>query len=93
MTVDGSIGTPQDYRREIGVNARVRKDKPAVYANVGVHDDVEITLAVDGYGASIHFGHDGPELSVDFADVESLERLAVVAADGVRQIREGNAGH
>lgn len=59
-----------------------------VYANVGVHADVEITLAVDrSCGAAIHFGHDGPDLIMDFADVDSLERLATVAADGARQLR------
>jgi hypothetical protein len=53
-----------------------------------VHADVEITLAVDRYcGAAIHFGHEGPDLIMDFADVDSLERLATVAADGARQIR------
>lgn len=73
------------------MGARVRKDPASVYANVGVHDEVAITLALqdgDAEGAQIHFGCTGPELILDFADVESLERLAAVAADGARQLRE-----
>lgn len=69
---------------------RVRNDRAKVYANVGVHADVEITLRMygdDEDGAAIHFGMDGPDLCIDFADVDSLERLAVVAADGVRRLR------
>ena len=66
-----------------------RNNHATVYANVGVHVDVEITLTVDRCcGAAIHFGHDGPDLVMDFADVDSLERLAAVAADGARQLRE-----
>jgi hypothetical protein len=65
-----------------------RNNRAEVYANVGVHADVEITLAVDRHcRAAIHFGHDGPELIMDFADVDSLERLAAVATDGARQLR------
>ena len=70
---------------------RGRNDKATVYANVGVHADVAIRLALYGDGedgAAIHFGNDGPDLCIDFADVDSLERLAVVAADGVRQLRQ-----
>ena len=70
--------------------ARVRNEKASVFANVGVHADVEITLKLYGDecdGAAIHFGTDGPDLCIDFADVDSLERLAVVAADGVRRLR------
>jgi hypothetical protein len=62
-----------------------------VYANVGVHAGVEITLVVEshgGIGAAIYFGHDGPDLVMDFADVDSLERLSAVAADGARRLRE-----
>lgn len=65
--------------------------RASVYANVGVHADVEIKLALhagDGNEAAIHFGADGPDLCIDFADVESLERLAAVAAEGVRRLRE-----
>jgi hypothetical protein len=68
----------------------VRKDRPTIYASVGVHADVGITLTVYGdsdAGAAINFGPDGPDLCIEFADVESLERLAAVAADGVRQLR------
>jgi limonene-1,2-epoxide hydrolase len=62
-----------------------------VFANVGVHADVEITLTMDrdgGEGATIAFGHTGPDLSIDFIDVDSLQRLAAVAADGARQLQE-----
>lgn len=62
-----------------------------VYANVGVHADVEITLTMDrhgGEGATIAFGHTGPDLNIDFCDVDSLQRLAAVAADGARQLQE-----
>ncbi|MPZ85237.1 MAG: hypothetical protein GEV28_34555 [Actinophytocola sp.] len=74
----------------------VRKDRALVYANVGVHADVEIALAMDldgGEGAAIHFGHDGPDLIMDFADVDSLERLAAVAADGARRLRARLTAH
>ncbi|MPZ79470.1 MAG: hypothetical protein GEV28_03350 [Actinophytocola sp.] len=70
---------------------RARKDPALVYANVGVHGGVEITLAMDpdgGDGAAIHFGQVGPDLVLDIADVGSLDRLAVVAAEGARRLRE-----
>ena len=62
-------------------------ERAFVYANVGVHAGVEISLTVDRHSAAIHIGHDGPDLVMDFADVNSLERLAAVAADGARQLR------
>lgn len=68
----------------------VTNEHATVYANVGVHAGVEITLVVEsngGIGAAIYFGHDGPDLVMDFADVNSLERLSVVAADGARRLR------
>jgi hypothetical protein len=61
-----------------------------VFANVGVHADVEITLTLEhdgGEGATIRFGLDGPDVKMDFADLDSLERLGAVAADGARQLR------
>jgi len=73
------------------VKAHVRKDPALVYASVGVHEDVEISLVMErdgGEGASIHFGRSGPDVIMEFADVDSLERLAAVAADGARQLRE-----
>jgi len=73
------------------VETRIRKEPAMVYANVGVHADVEITLAMErdgGETAAIHFGHTGPEVIMDFADVDSLERLALVAADGARRLRD-----
>lgn len=68
------------------------RERASVYANVGVHAGVEITLAVERHGATIHIGHDGPDLIMDFADVDSLERLATVAADGARQLRARTTG-
>jgi len=73
------------------VETRVRKEPAMVYVTVGLHADVEITLAMDSDGgetAAIHFGYTGPDVIVDFADVDSLERLALVAADGARQLRD-----
>ena len=78
------------------MGARVRKEPPAVFANVGVHADVEIKLVMypdGGEGATIAFGYTGPELTVEFCDVDSLERLAAVAADGARQLQERIAGN
>lgn len=69
---------------------RTGEERASVYANVGVHAGVEITLSMapqGGLGAEIYFGHDGPDLAMDFADADSLERLAEVAADGARQLR------
>lgn len=66
-----------------------------MFANVGVHADVEIRLAMypdGGEGATIAFGHTGPELTIEFCDVDSLERLAAVAADGARQLQDRIAG-
>lgn len=73
------------------MEARVRSAHAVVYANIGVHADVEITLEVDlegGEGATIRFGHLGPDVIMDFADADSLERLANLAADGARQLRD-----
>ena len=78
------------------MGARVRTEPPQMCAHVAAHADMEITLAVEragGEGASIHFGCDGPELSIDFADADSLERLSAVAADGARQVRDQTAGN
>jgi hypothetical protein len=87
-----SVHTGHQKREEIGVGSRT--SHATVYANVGVHADVEITVAVDRHcGAAIHFGHEGPDLIMDFADVDSLERLATVAADGARQLRARIAAH
>ncbi|HEU5473387.1 MAG TPA: hypothetical protein VFV67_22315 [Actinophytocola sp.] len=74
------------------MGASGRNDSPSVYANVGVHAGVEITLEVDrdgGEASTIRFGPDGPDVIMDFADLDSLERLAVLAAEGVRRIRAG----
>jgi hypothetical protein len=69
---------------------RTGEERASVYASVGVHAGVEITLSMapqGELGAEIYFGHDGPDLVMDFADADSLERLAEVAKDGARQLR------
>ncbi len=71
------------------MGARVRNDPALVYTNVGVHDDVEITLVMErDEGAAIHLGRRGPDVIMEFADVDSLERFAAVAAEGARLLRE-----
>lgn len=52
-----------------------------------MHAGVEIMLAMDGNGAAIHFGHDGPDVVMEFADIASLELLSAVAAEGARRLR------
>lgn len=72
------------------------EEQPYVYSNVGVHAGVEITLSLNRHGetsAEIHIGGDGPALTIDFADVDSLEHLAAVAADGARQLRDRAAAN
>lgn len=72
------------------MTARARKDRATVYANVGVHAGVEISVDVesDGEGALIEFGDTGPDLILDVADLDSMERLASLAAEGARVMRE-----
>jgi hypothetical protein len=65
-------------------------ERAHVHASVGVHAGVEISLVVERHGgisAAIYIGQDGPDLAMDFDDIDSLERLAAVAADGARQLR------
>jgi len=71
------------------------EERAHVYAIIGVHAGVEITLTMDRpgeSGAEIHIGREGPDLTMDFADAESLERLATVAADGARRLRDRVSG-
>lgn len=77
------------------MTARVRKDRVPVYANVGVHAGVAISLDVesDGDGALIEFGDTGPDLILDVADLDSMERLATVVAEGVRLMRARTAAN
>ena len=71
------------------MGARVRNGPALVYANVGVDEDVEITLVMErDEGAAIHLGRRGPDVIMEFADADSLERLAVVATEGARLLRE-----
>ena len=64
--------------------------EPVIFTNVGMRSDVEIGLTMyrdDAEGATLSFGCNG-EVTVEFCDVDSLERLAAVAADGARQLQE-----
>jgi len=78
------------------MTAPKKTDRASVNASVGVHAGVEITLAIHGdeeKEAEIHFGAEGPDLCIDFADLDSLERLAEVAAEGVARLREASTAH
>jgi hypothetical protein len=82
---DSSIGSSV-------VTKRVRKNRAMVYANVGVDAEVEIKLEVeDDDRMHIEFGGTGPDLILDIADLETMERLAEVAAEGVRLWLEDSA--
>ena len=72
------------------MGARVRQERALVCANVGVHADVEITVDVDpdGDGAWIRFGDTGPDLRIDVADLDSMERLATGVMEGARLMRD-----
>lgn len=72
------------------MTAHVRKDRASVYANVGLHTGVAISAKVesDGHGAQIEFGDTGPDLILDVADPDSMERLAKVAAKAARTMRK-----
>lgn len=71
------------------MGALVRKEQPVVFTEVGLHADVEITLDWDNSGAIplIHIGSEA-RTTLTFAEVDSLERLAAVAAEGARQFQE-----
>jgi hypothetical protein len=87
----GALPTNDSSAGRCGMGARVREGKALVYVDVGVQADVEITLVMDrdgGEGAAIQFGLDGPDVIMEFVDVDSLERLAAVAAEGARQLRD-----
>ena len=78
------------------MGARIRRAPADVFVDVGVHADVEITLTMERDGearASIAFGRTGPDLTLEFCDVDSLARLAAVAADGARQLGERIGGN
>ena len=65
------------------------KEQPVVFTEVGLHVDVDITLdwCKSGDTPLIYIGHDSHTM-LCFADAESLDLLAAVAADGARQLRE-----
>jgi hypothetical protein len=71
------------------VLAGMKNERPTVWTSVAMHADVAIKLALydDEDGAAISFGPDGPDVCIEFADLASLERLAAVIEDGVRQLR------
>ena len=75
------------------MGARVRKDHALVYSERRRARGREDHLDVDPEGATIRFGHEGPDVITEFADVDNLERLAVLATDGVRQHRAQPADH
>jgi hypothetical protein len=74
----------------LAVEERVRRDRASVYADVGVHADVEITVTVDSDGdvAMVEFGKDGPDLRLEVADLDTMERLAKAATEGARTMRD-----
>ena len=77
-----------------------RNEEPVVFSEVALHSDVYIWVEFEKPGvesASVCFGRDG-RFRVTCANVDDLERLATVAADGARQLREriaalGGGGH
>ena len=74
------------------MTTRLRNEPVLVFTQVGVHADVEIELhlaTADGESAWILFGRN-EGLTVDFNDVDSLERLAAVAAEGRGCSRRGS---
>lgn len=72
------------------MTAQVRKSPASVYANVGVYDGVPIEATVDPdlQGGEIRIGDDNADVILVFADPESMELLAEVAAEGARVMRE-----
>lgn len=75
------------------MEASERTHSAAVAASACVDEAVEIRLRLNRQSSevvSIDFGRH-EELTIDFCDVESLERLAAVATDGARQLRERTA--
>ena len=67
-----------------------RNKSVTVYANVGVAPDTAIEAKLAAHSAEaieINIGY-SPELIIDCADVESLERLSAVATEGARLLRE-----
>ena len=66
-----------------------RNEPALVFTQVGVHAEVEIEVhlaTADGESAWLQFGRN-EGLTVDFTDVDSLERLAAVAAQGARLLQ------
>jgi hypothetical protein len=67
-----------------------RNKKAPVYVNFGVDAGlaIEVKLAAgDTEAVEINIGC-GPEVMIDCADVESLERLSAVAGEGARLLRD-----
>ena len=72
------------------MGAQVRNEPALIFTTVGVHADVEIKVrlaAEDAESAYLDFGRN-EELTIDFADVDSLQRLAAAAEEGARLLRE-----
>ena len=67
-----------------------RNEELTMYANVGIDAGVDIKARLSGHdieAVEINIGY-GPELILDVADVQSLERLRDVATEGARLLRE-----
>lgn len=67
-----------------------RHEPALVFSSVGVHAEVEIAVGMppgEAESAWICFGRN-EGLTLDFADVDSLELLAGVAGEGARLLRE-----
>jgi hypothetical protein len=65
-------------------------DQVTMYASVGIDADVDIKVRLSANNTEaveINIGY-GPELILDVADVQSLERLRDVATEGARLLRE-----
>ena len=65
-----------------------RRGDVSVFANAGVSADTSITLHMrrsDDDAVSILFGEE--RITLEFYDVESLERLRDLASEGIRRLR------
>jgi hypothetical protein len=64
------------------------RDEASIYLSAGVHANVALSLYMrspEDHGATLVFG--GERLTLEFSDVESLERLRDLADEGARRLR------
>lgn len=83
-------GTRPFHIKEKPMKTDGRAQSAFIFATASVDSAVDIEVRMNSHDmrvATIGFGTD-QELIIDFCDVDSLERLAAVAADGARQLRE-----